>query len=153
MIEVRENRFGKCVYAVENIDRGTVIISGWGYEIPSRTQHSFQVGVDKHVVIDGPIQLINHSCEPNCGVFLRDGIDALEIHAMRDIAAGEELYTDYATFEFEIKHFPGRCLCGTAACRGYITGYKDMPQEVRDSYGPYIAEYLEEMEPATVGAR
>ena len=150
MIEVRENRFGKCVYATETIEKGTVILSGWGYDVPHRTQHSFQVGADQHVVIDGPIQLINHSCEPNCGVFLRQGIHALEIHALRDIAPGEELYTDYATFEYEIKHFPGRCLCGTSACRGTITGYKDLPQDVRDAYGPYIAEYLEEMEPATV---
>ena len=153
MIEVRENKFGKCVYATEQIEKGTVILSGWGYQIPHRTVHSFQVGIDKHIIIDGPIQLINHSCEPNCGVFLRQGMDALEIHALRDLEPGEELFTDYATFEYEIKHFPGRCLCGTASCRGRITGYKDLPYETRETYGQYIAEYLEEMETATVGVR
>ncbi|HZZ71370.1 MAG TPA: SET domain-containing protein-lysine N-methyltransferase [Pirellulales bacterium] len=153
MIEVRENRFGKCVYATERIEKGTVILSGWGYTIPARTQHSFQVDVDKHIVIEGPIQLINHSCDPNCGVYLRQGIDALEIHARRDIEASEELYTDYATFEYEIKHFPGRCLCGNSNCRGAITGYKDLSNAVRDSYGQYIAEYLEEMEAGALATR
>jgi len=149
MIEVRDGKFGKSVFATENIEKGTVILSGWGHPSPGgRTVHSFQVDHDRHIIIDGPIQLINHSCEPNCGVFLRQGIEALEIHAMRDIRVGEELFTDYATFEYEIGNFPHRCGCGSSSCRGRITGYKDLPLATREKYGTYIAEYLEEIDAA-----
>jgi hypothetical protein len=147
MIEVREGRFGKSVFATHGIEKGTVVLSGWGGPSPNgRTIHSFQVDTDRHIIIEGPIQLINHSCEPNCGVYLRQGIEALEIHALRDIQPGEELFTDYATFEFEIENFPHRCACGSRQCRGRITGYKDLPLETREKYGVYIAEYLEEMD-------
>ena len=144
MIEVKDNRFGKSVYAAQPIKKGTVILNGWGHLIKERTQHSIQVEIDTHVIIEGPLQLINHSCEPNCGVLIRRDVESLEIHAIRDIAEGEELYIDYATFEYEIKHFPSRCLCQKPACRGAITGFKDLPQSRRDAYGPYIAEYLRE---------
>jgi D-alanine-D-alanine ligase-like ATP-grasp enzyme len=57
----------------------------------------------------------NHSCDPNCR------FDGLDVVALRQIAPGEELTLDYATFmnedgeEFE-------CHCGTAACRGVVRG-------------------------------
>lgn len=145
MIEVKDNRFGKSVYAAQPIQKGTIILEGWGPLISERTQHSIQVGPDEHVLIDGPLQLINHSCEPNCGVAIHNETQSLEIHAIQEIASGEELYIDYATFEFEIEHFPNRCLCQKPGCRGTITGFKDLPEHVRESYGHYIAKHLREM--------
>ena len=145
MIQVKDNRFGKSVYAAQPIQKGTVILSGWGPIISERTQHSIQVSSDEHVLIDGPLQLINHSCEPNCGVAIDNELKSLEIHAMEDIAEGQELYIDYATFEYEIEHFPQRCLCQKPSCRGTISGYKDLPEQVRDGYGRYIAKHLREM--------
>jgi len=150
MIEVKNNRFGKSVYAAQPIKKGTVILSGWGPIISERTQHSIQVGSDEHVLIDGPLQLINHSCEPNCGVAIHNELKSLEIHAIEDIVLGQELYIDYATFEYEIEHFPERCLCQKASCRGIISGFKDLPEHVRDAYGPYIAKHLRETENGVV---
>jgi uncharacterized protein len=148
MIEVRAGHLGQSVFATRAIEKGQVILRGWGPRVPERTRHSFQVDHDTHVVIRTPIELINHSCEPNCGVWLRKGVPVMEIHALRRIEPGEELATDYATFEYEIEHMTGDCLCGTPSCRGRITGYKDLPEELRDAYGPYIADYLEEIEAA-----
>ena len=57
----------------------------------------------------------NHSCEPNIGY------RGLNIYALRDIAAGEELTVDYATIENE--DFPEfQCQCGSPKCRGIIRG-------------------------------
>ena len=146
MIEVRDSRLGKAVHATRPIEPGQVILSGWGPEVPVRTRHSFQVGLDTHIEIDSPIELINHSCEPNCGVFLRRGVESLEIHALRRIEPGEELTTDYATFEADIENMPGSCLCGSTACRGAITGYSGLPPGRRRAFGRYIADYLRDAE-------
>lgn len=146
MIEVREGSLGKGVFASEAIEPGTCILRGWGHRVPMRTQHSLQVDHDHHIVIRGPIELINHSCEPNCGVLVLREQQVMEIHALRRIRPGEELFTDYSTFELEIHHMPGRCLCGSDLCRGRILGYLDLPDERREAYGPYIAEYLREVD-------
>ncbi len=142
MYEVREGRLGKCVQATEALPEGQVILRGWGYQVPRRTRHSIQVNHDTHIVINSPIEMLNHSCEPNCGVFVRLDVPTLEIHALRRIEGGEELTTDYAMFESEIEYMTGPCLCGTPSCRGQITGYRDLPDEIRAAYGPYIAGYL-----------
>lgn len=76
--------------------------------------HAIQVGPETWVACSGNAKLLNHSCEPNCGIknFTR-------ICAMRDIAAGEELTWDYEMTErsdwWEIA-----CLCGTPSCRKYV---------------------------------
>src|SRR4051794_18963702 len=63
-----------------------------------------------------PVMLfLNHSCEPNVGFG-----GNIVLVAMRDIAAGEELTTDYALFD----DYDGEmtCSCRTARCRGVIGG-------------------------------
>lgn len=150
MIEVRDGRFGKGVYAVEPIRPGRLILRGWGERVPKRTRHSFQVDHDTHIEIRTPIELINHSCEPNCGVLVRRDERVMEIHALTAIGPGEELFTDYASFEYEIEFMGEPCRCGTASCRVEITGYRDLPGHRRARYEPYIADYLREIEAETL---
>lgn len=57
----------------------------------------------------------NHSCDPNTA------FRGLDVVALRDIAAGEELTLDYATFCDE-RMTPFDCQCGSATCRGRIEG-------------------------------
>lgn len=60
---------------------------------------------------------INHSCDPNC-IFAAP--HSLNVIAAREIAAGEDLSMDYATFcDGTMKPF--ECLCGAACCRGMIS--------------------------------
>jgi hypothetical protein len=146
MIEVRDGRLGKAVHAARANEPGELILRGWGPDVPLRTRHSLQVDHDRHVVIRGPIELINHSCDPSCGVLIRLDDEVMEIRARRPIAQGEELSTDYATFESRIEHMTEPCQCGSPLCRGQITGYWDLPGERRAAYGPYVAAYLRESE-------
>jgi hypothetical protein len=115
-----------------------------GVRVPHRTRHSFQIDHDIHIVVRNPIELINHSCEPNCGVLVRRDEQMLEIYALRRIERGEELFTDYATFEEVVEHMSGPCQCGTRLCRGWITSHHGLPAERRAAFGRYIAEYLQE---------
>ena len=57
----------------------------------------------------------NHSCNPN------SAYRGLNVVALRDIAAGEELTLDYADFLDEHME-PFTCRCGAPGCRGIIHG-------------------------------
>ena len=131
------------------IDAGALIVAARYKPSPAgRTRHSVQIGHDLHVIFGRPVESFNHSCEPNCGILLpRDGSPA-EVRAMRPVAEGEELTFDYASFEDDIQHMPGPCLCGSRRCRGKISGYHALPADRREAYGVYIAEYLREAESA-----
>ena len=62
-------------------------------------------------------RLINHSCNPNCGVESK-GLK-LWISSIRDIKKNEELSYDYGfSFDENYKEFP--CKCGSNNCCGYI---------------------------------
>lgn len=147
-VEVRPSRFGRSVHAARTFRQGEVVLRGWGEQVPLRTRHSFQVDFDTHVEIRSEIEIINHSCDPNCGVLLRRGVPLMEIVARRRIERGEELTTDYASFEYHIEFMPDPCLCGSARCRGRVTGYRDLPPSRRAEYGRFIAEYLPALEAA-----
>lgn len=141
-LEIRQNHLGRCVRTTRPIPKGRVILRTWGLPVPTRTQHSIQVDVDSHILVPPPLVLFNHSCEPNCGLLVRRGVEMLEVHALRPIASGEELFLDYETFEDDIQFMDGPCLCNTPSCRGSIVGYKSLSKALREAYGPYIAEYL-----------
>jgi len=145
MIEVREGRLGLGVYATRPIETGGLIMVANPRPSPAgRTQHSIQIDHDLHAIFGKPTELLNHSCDPNCGLLLRREGGSVEVRAMRPIAKGEELTWDYASFEDDIQHMPGPCLCGSWRCRGKITGYPDLPADRREAYGIYVAEYLRE---------
>lgn len=61
---------------------------------------------------------INHSCDPNVWIDagLRDGAGWATVIALRDVAAGEELTSDYA-YPIELAE---PCRCGAPCCCGWI---------------------------------
>ncbi len=62
-----------------------------------------------------PLRFTNHACTPNASLRIRQG--RVEIYAMRDIRAGEELVVDYG-----LSHHAGRlrCRCGAPNCKGRL---------------------------------
>ena len=154
-VEVRNERHGRSVFAVRDIAAGETILKAWGPRLPQRSRHTMQVDVDTHIMPDGVMVLVRHSCEPTCGVLVRANEREIEVRALRPIQAGEEITFDYNTFEYELDLGGGPCLCGAAKCRGRVPGYKHVAAEVRARYGEYVAEYLRVLEnglSAPVGA-
>jgi hypothetical protein len=77
---------------------------------------------------------INHSCEPNAW------LDGLDVVARFDIAPGEEITLDYATFYNEL--MPSfECSCGEPTCRGTITG-EDLLGDFVARYGDHVSDYV-----------
>lgn len=88
---------------------------------------------------------LNHSCDPNLWME-----DEVTLSARRDIAPGEELTGDYALWEFDPEHVcPFECRCGSAHCRGKITGRDWELPELQSRYAghwhPVIAERIAEL--------
>jgi len=141
-LEVRRSGIqGRGVFAGRNIPGGTRIIEYTGKRIsheeadaqcgdddPSRQHHTFLFAVDDEVCIDArrggnEARFINHSCDPNCEVVIEKG--RVFIHALRDIAQGEEILYDYWYTTDESytmgdlrRIYP--CRCGAAKCRGTL---------------------------------
>ncbi len=130
---------GTGVFAARDIPAGTRILEYGGKRItpeeadalhpvnPDDPFHTFFFSLSSGKVIDGgnrgnDARWINHSCGPNCQA--REGSSGKRVHivALRDIAAGEELFYDYGlimegriTKKLKEQY---KCLCGTDACRG-----------------------------------
>ncbi|KAL5625490.1 hypothetical protein BROUX41_005550 [Berkeleyomyces rouxiae] len=128
------------LYAMEKIPKDDMIIEYVGEEVRQQISEirekrylksgigsSYLFRIDDDTVIDatkkgGIARFINHSCMPNCTakIIKVEGSKRIVIYALRDIGLNEELTYDYK-FEREIgalDRIP--CLCGTAACKGFL---------------------------------
>jgi SET domain-containing protein len=141
---------GRGLVAVEPIARDEVVAIKGGHivdtatlrRLPERLQNSdVQIADGFHLAAldeseyERVMLFINHSCEPNVGF-----AGNIVLVAMRDIAAGEELTTDYALFDDNDDSM--ECHCGTPSCRGVIDGQDWRRPELRRRYGPYFSTYL-----------
>jgi SET domain-containing protein len=142
---------GRGLVATEPIDRGEVVAVKGGHvvdvdrlrSLPERLQNSaVQITDDLHLVAltdeeYEPVMLfLNHSCEPNVGF----GGNVVLV-TMRDIAAGEELTTDYALFDDHEGSM--ECSCGRPSCRGRIDGRDWMRPDLQARYRGYFSWYLQ----------
>jgi SET domain-containing protein len=87
--------------------------------------HADYVGRGKYVIDHSPASYMNHSCSPNCYVKMRT-IAVKDVHALLDIAEGEELTHDYTATS--VDQYAGKgswreeCKCGSGDCRGILQG-------------------------------
>jgi len=106
------------------------------YQVPIGAYRNMTANDDHGVEVP---DLINHSCDANCGQ-----LDSVTLVAMRDIAAGEQLTFDYAMSSTA----PGlvvdafNCLCGAKTCRGRVQPGDWMRSEIQDRYWPYFAPHM-----------
>lgn len=135
-------------FAIEVIPAGETVAAFGGWIVPGdvlatlsddRQSRSIQVDSDLYLVSGDtpePGDLLNHSCEPNCGL-----LGQLLLVAMRDITVGEELCFDYATCDAS-DYDEFRCLCGAPACREIVTGADWRDPGLQDKYAGWFSPYL-----------
>jgi hypothetical protein len=85
---------------------------------------------------EGSMLFTNHSCDPNIAVQ-----GQIVFVAMRDIAAGEELTHDWATTDDA--DYTLACGCGSARCRGTITGKDWMKPALQAKYRGWFCWFLQ----------
>jgi SET domain-containing protein len=141
---------GRGLMAVEAIARDEVVAIKGGHivdtatlrSLPEKLQNSdVQIADGFHLAaLDEaeyePVMLfINHCCEPNVGF-----AGNIVLVAMRDIAPGEELTTDYALFDDHDEVM--ECGCGTPSCRRVISGQDWRRPGLQRKYDRYFSSYL-----------
>jgi SET domain-containing protein len=141
---------GRGLAAVAPIGAGEVVAIKGGHivdtptlkSLPEQLQESdvqiadgFHLAAVEEAEYEAVMLFLNHSCEPNVGFG-----GNIVLVAMRDIAVGEELTTDYALFD----DYDGQmeCRCGSASCRGIISGRDWQRPELQRRYGDYFSTYL-----------
>lgn len=133
---------GNGVFAEEKIASGkTVLIGTIEKELTANHSHASQIGLDRFVLHNETIRMVNHSCNPNCGIKV-NATGAHDFVAIRDIPIAEEITFDYAMRNYTVEHFPPECKCGAKQCRGKITGWKDLSDDKKEEYRPWVAPYL-----------
>jgi hypothetical protein len=112
----------EAVVARRHFPRISRICRASGHLLPYRCQHTRQLAPGIHVYDPTFCGLLQHSCDPN--VFL--DMSELWLWALKEINPGDRLTMDYATTEDKLlRQFA--CQCGSADCRGWITGYEESP--------------------------
>jgi SET domain-containing protein len=120
---------GHGVFALQNIPKGTITwvrdpldhlitaeaVELLPLELRGALSHDYYRPFGGHYLLTHDnTRFMNHSCNPTC-VHLFDDVEI----AIRDIAAGEEMSSDYATFTLE-KYEEFNCCCLEKNCRGWI---------------------------------
>ncbi|HRE47808.1 MAG TPA: SET domain-containing protein-lysine N-methyltransferase [Aggregatilineales bacterium] len=120
---------------------GVIVTTAQLQHIPEFARHrSIQVEENLHLcsgLIDDVADCVNHSCSPNAG--LRGQISLV---ALRDIAPEEEICFDYGTSDGD-PNFYMPCFCGSANCRGKVTGEDWRLPELQAAYKGHFMPYLQ----------
>ncbi len=144
---------GLGIFAIEKISKGEVVVdytNGKGEYVNSKkADELFDKGYDHMIQVYDDLffaavekgdfedaDLINHSCNPNCGIK-----NKLQIVAMRDINPNEEITIDYAMMESSEYKFD--CNCGSDNCRKTITGNDWKINDLQNRYNGYFSDYLQ----------
>ncbi len=151
---------GRGTVATEQISAGEVIAAFGGrcvtrdeFDLLPRSQQVRSIQIEEYLFLAGgpepePADFINHSCDPNGAIR-----GSTVLVARRDIEAGEAITYDYGTTDGS-NYDEFECACGSALCRGKVTGHDWMLAELqlryRGSFSPYLAARIASL--ANVGA-
>ena len=135
-LEIRQSAAGRGVFATAAIAAGSAITRFKGpylrYAQTTPQTYALQIGLDLYLGASGGVDdYFNHCCEPNAGLKIFG--TTVELVAIRDIEAGEEIRFDYST-TLDEEDFEFDCLCGAEGCRGRVRDGKYLPEGVWQKY-------------------
>ncbi|KIW55984.1 hypothetical protein PV05_04687 [Exophiala xenobiotica] len=121
---------------------------------PAKRWSTVQVSETQHIELNSDFLYINHSCEPSLEFHVVPDSEepVIEIRVAtrldkdgnptRGLSTGDELTFFYPSTEWEMEQ-PFQCGCGTASCKGVISGAKDMtPEQLR---GYFLNAHIEDL--------
>lgn len=124
---------GRGTFAARRFGRGEEVLAFGGRRVPASRigdyTHCLEVAPGWFLgPSGGPDDYVNHSCEPNCGVYDAEG--GLVLRALRRIVPGEEVTFDYSTV-MVTDPTTFVCDCGSRRCRGLLVPFRDLPAAVQ----------------------
>ena len=142
---------GSGSFAISKISKGEIVASFGGNVInqseltnysTDRVSRSLQLNSDTYLLsgyVPEAGDMINHSCEPNCGI-----AGTSSVQALRDIEIGEELSFDYAMSDSS-QYDEFTCACGKDKCRVKIDGMDWQKKDLQAKYSNYFSAYIESL--------
>ena len=132
-VRIAPARYGRGVYAQRRFKPEEVIGRIRGDIVADASldqRYTMEMDNDLYLVPKAPFRYVNHSCNPNCELFMWEGDpedDAIRsrpllIAAMRTIRPGQQLTIDYA-WPSDIA-IP--CACRSSKCRGWIVDENEL---------------------------
>lgn len=138
VIEGKSKIAGKGAFAGRHYNSGDIIFDWSDYCVvhkddPLMDDKALQVAPDLFMPkYPGCVDdLVNHSCDPNSAVVIRDG--KVQLKAIRPINAMMEITFDYSITMLDDEWFM-ECKCGAKNCRRVILEYKQLPADIRQRY-------------------
>ena len=139
---------GNGIYTLQPINKGELLalFGGVIYEweafihLPERERSLCIQVEERHFLVPRPIgegDYVNHSCNPNAGLSGQIGLVA-----MRDIKIGEEVCFDYAMSD-TLPYDEFNCECGSANCRGFVSGNDWQRPELQQRYAGFFAPHVQ----------
>jgi ribosomal protein S18 acetylase RimI-like enzyme len=143
-LEVRDSEIaGQGLFVTAPIKQGEIVSVLAGRKVSTAELNellkpppvdAITVDDDEHLVLATMLRPViaygNHSCDPNTW-----WVDAVTLVARRDLGVGDEVTNDYGTCtgtEFEMA-----CSCGSALCRGVVTGEDWRREDLQGRYGDH----------------
>ena len=112
---------------------GEILAVMHGEVVDEILQHTLQIEPGRQLLDRFFAGYFLHSCSPNISLNMQD----MTVTALKPIAANSYLYMDYAETE-DVLYRQFHCQCGSANCRGLITGKNELPyttQHVTEAQG------------------
>jgi uncharacterized protein len=133
---IRTCELGRGAFAARDLKAGEEILRFEGRIISLEetlrkgctSPNPLQIGPYTYIDLQEPGVLVNHSCDPNAGVW-KDW----SLIAVKDIKQDEQIFFDYSTSMWE-DCWSMRCKCGTRLCRGLVRDFNLLPYERRRYY-------------------
>ncbi|MBT5485220.1 MAG: SET domain-containing protein-lysine N-methyltransferase [Gammaproteobacteria bacterium] len=121
----KDNNSGFGVITFQAYKPGDLLAIVTGEMVSDIRQHTLQVSKRRHMYDPYFTGYLLHSCEPNVSLNMKK----MTLTALKEIKKGEFLFMDYAETE-DILYRQFGCCCTSESCRGWITGRKEMPQQM-----------------------
>lgn len=134
----RDTDSGLGVICYRRFAPGQVVAAITGEIVSEIMQHTLQIEPGMHLLDLYFSGYFLHACEPKVSVDMRNRI----VTALRPIQPGDFITMDYAeTEDVLFKQFA--CRCGSARCRGWITGRREsVPLGLALTDGPSAEELV-----------
>lgn len=144
-LNVRRSKGDRGVFAVEEINKGAVILDFPGRAVPERKSGPWdlQTGKNSFIRAFSKSQIdnfLNHSCRPNA--FIKQKGKEFYLIAMRRIKTGEEITFDYDTTDYDNWEFRFFCRCKSRICRKTVRGFKYLSQPQKKKLERHLVPYL-----------